>query len=378
MGKPPKVLVVDDNPSNVDILKTRLSVHGYEILTATDGEQALRIARESRPDLILLDIMMPKLDGIEVCSRLKSDPELPFVPIIVMSAKSNPEDVVQALEAGADEYLSKPINQTALVARVKSMLRIKELQNTMAEQAVQLAELNRRLEERVSEQAGKLERLSYLKQFFSPHLAELIVSAGGEQLLESHRREITVVFCDLRNFTAFSHTAEPEDVMWVLRDYHDALGALVSDFEATLEHYAGDGLMVFFNDPVPCRDPAARAVRMAIAMRESIEELISKWSERGFELGFGVGIALGYATLGTIGFKGQLHYAAVGSAANLASRLCDHANQGQILITRPVYAEVGDLIEVEQLGDVSFKGFRNPVAVLQVTRLKRGTELGHC
>ncbi len=211
MGKPPKVLVVDDNPSNVDILKTRLSVHGDEILTATDGEQALRIARESRPDLILLDVMMPKLDGIEVCSRLKSDPELPFVPIIVMSAKSNPEDVVQALEAGADEYLSKPINQTALVARVKSMLRIKELQNTMAEQAAQLAELNQRLEERVSEQAGKLERLSYLKQFFSPHLAELIVSAGGEQLLESHRREITVVFCDLRNFTAFSHTAEPEE-----------------------------------------------------------------------------------------------------------------------------------------------------------------------
>jgi class 3 adenylate cyclase len=248
----------------------------------------------------------------------------------------------------------------------------------MAEQAAQLAELNRRLEERVAEQAGKLERLSYLKQFFSPHLAELIVSAGGEQLLESHRREITVVFCDLRNFTTFSHTAEPEDVMWVLRDYHDALGALVSDFEATLEHYAGDGLMVFFNDPVPCRDPAARAVRMAIAMRESIEELISKWSERGFELGFGVGIALGYATLGTIGFKGQLHYAAIGSVANLASRLCDHATQGQILITRPVYAEVGDLIEVEQLGDVSFKGFRNPVAVLQVTRLKRGTELGHC
>src|SRR2546425_1147131 len=278
MRTPPCILIVDDEPMNLDILQTRLAVHGYEILTATNGEEALTVANAQQPDLILLDIMMPKVDGIDVCRHLKADTPLPFMPIIMVTAKADSKDVVAGLEAGADEYLTKPLDQAALVARVKSMLRIKTLHDTVQEQAArleaqsaQLTEWNRTLEQRVAEQLAELERVGRLKRFFSPQLAELVVSSGGERLLESHRREITVVFCDLRGFTAFSETAEPEEVMGVLREYHTALGTLIFRFEGTLEHFAGDGLMVVFNDPLPCADPPARARRMAVAMRRQME-----------------------------------------------------------------------------------------------------------
>ena len=233
MRTPPCILIVDDQPMNVDILKTRLAVHGYELLTATDGAEALTIASTQHPDLILLDIMMPKIDGIEVCKRLKADTSLPFMPIIMVTAKADSKDIVAGLDAGADEYLTKPVDQASLVARVKSMLRIKALHDTAREQAArlevqaeQLAEWNRTLEQRVTEQLTALDRMGRLKRFFSPHLAELLVSAGGEQLLESHRREITVVFCDLRGYTAFAGTTEPEEVMGILREYHAAMGEL--------------------------------------------------------------------------------------------------------------------------------------------------------
>src|SRR5205823_2072155 len=263
---PPRILVVDDSPVNVDLLRTRLAVHGYDILTAGDGEAALEVARQQQPDLILLDVMMPKLDGLEVCRRLKADASLPFMPIILVTARADSRDVVAGLEAGGDEYLTKPVDQAALVARVKSMLRIKALHDTVREQAThleaqagQLAEWNRTLEERVAEQLGELERMGRLKRFLAPQLAEAVVSSGDEGILESHRREITVVFCDLRGFTAFAETAEPEEIMGVLREYHAALGELIFEYEGTLERFAGDGLMVFFNDPIPCPDPAARA-----------------------------------------------------------------------------------------------------------------------
>ena len=227
MRTPPLILIVDDNPTNLDILQTRLAVHNYEILTATDGEEALAIAREKQPDLILLDIMMPKMDGIEVCRQLRADPSVPFMPIIMVTAKADSKDVVAGLEAGGDEYLTKPVDHAALVARVKSMLRIKNLHDTvrdqaarLEEQSAQLAEWNRTLEQKVAEQLAELERVGRLKRFLSPQLAEIIISKGDEEFLESHRREITVVFCDLRGFTAFSETGEPEEVMEVLREYH--------------------------------------------------------------------------------------------------------------------------------------------------------------
>ncbi|HSD50643.1 MAG TPA: response regulator [Candidatus Methylomirabilis sp.] len=377
MRTPPRILIVDDNPQNLDIFRTRLGIHGYEILTASDGEEGLAAAREKLPDLILLDVMMPKMDGIEVCRRLKQDPTLPFMPIIMATAKADPKDIVAGLEAGGDEYVTKPVDQAALVARVKSMLRIKALHDTVQEQAVrlesqaaQLAEWNRNLEQRVAAQLTELERVGRLKRFLAPQLAELIVSAGDESVLESHRREITVVFCDLRGFTAFAETAEPEEVMGVLREYHTAMGPLIFQFEGTLERFAGDGLMVFFNDPLPCPDPAARAVRMAVAMRARVEELAGAWRKRGHQLGFGVGIALGYATLGKIGFEGRFDYGAIGTVTNLAARLCSEAQGGQILISQRVYTAVEEWLEAEPVGEFTLKGLHRPVAVYNVLRLK--------
>jgi adenylate cyclase len=377
MRMPPRILIADDQPMNVDILQTRLAVHGYEILTAADGEEALGMARAQLPDLILLDIMMPKMDGLEVCRLLKGDAALPFMPIIMVTAMADTKDIVTGLEVGADEYLTKPVDQAALVARVKSMLRVKALHDMAQEQAdrlaaqgLQLADWNRTLEQRVADQLAELERIGRLKRFFSPQLAELIVSTGEEKLLESHRREVTVVFCDLRGFTAFAETTEPEEVMEVLREYHTALGELIFRYEGTLERFTGDGLMVFFNDPVPCPDPAARAVRMAVAMRQRVGELTETWRKRGHELDWGVGIAQGYATLGKIGFEGRFDYAAIGTVTNLAARLCGEAAGGQILISQRVYAAVEALAVADLVGELSLKGFAKPVPAYNVWTLK--------
>jgi class 3 adenylate cyclase/CheY-like chemotaxis protein len=369
--------MVDDNPTNVDILQTRLAAHKYDIITAEDGEAGLAMAREKQPDLILLDIMMPKMDGIEVCRNLRADSALPFTPVIMVTAKADSKDVVAGLEAGADEYLTKPVDQAALVARVKSMLRIKKLHDTvhaqaarLKEQSSQLEKWNQTLEQRVEKQLAELERIGRLKRFLSPQLAELVVSQDDEKMLESHRREITVVFCDLRGFTAFSETGEPEEVMGVLREYHTAMGELIFRFEGTLERFAGDGLMVFFNDPVPCPDSTARAVKMAADMRTSVGKLSEKWRKRGHLLDFGTGIAQGFATLGKIGFEGRFDYAAIGTVTNLASRICDEARAGQILITQRVYSAVEDLLEVEPIGELTLKGLHRPVTVYNVLNLK--------
>src|SRR5438105_535260 len=270
---PPRILIVDDTPANVHILQSRLAAHGYDIVTATDGEAALAAVKETEPDLILLDVMMPKMDGFEVCRRLRADASLPFIPIIMVTAKADPKDVVAGLEAGGDEYLTKPVDQPALVARVKSMLRIKALHDTVQAQAVrleaqatQLREWNQTLEQRVAEQVTQVERLSRLKRFFLPQLAELIVEGGAEDPLKSHRREVTVAFLDLRGFTAFAETAEPEEIMSVLREYHAEMGSLILAHEGKLERFAGDGMMVFLNDPVPVPVPANRATSMALAI----------------------------------------------------------------------------------------------------------------
>jgi class 3 adenylate cyclase len=374
---PPRVLIADDNPLNVDILQTRLAAHGYEILAASDGQRALDLAREAQPDLLLLDVMMPGLDGIEVCRRLKADPALPFMPVVLVTAKTDSRDVVAGLEAGADEYLTKPVDQAALVARVKSMLRIKALHDTvqaqadrLAAQAAELAGWNRTLEARVQEQIGQLERLGRLRRFFSPQLAEAIVAGGAEDPLRTHRREITVVFLDLRGFTAFAEAAEPEEVMAVLREYHTAVGALVLDHEGTLERFTGDGIMVFFNDPAPVDDAPQRAVRMAVAMRARVAELRDRWRRQGHDLDVGLGISQGYATLGAIGFEGRWDYAALGTVTNLAARLCGEARPGQILVSRRVLSAVEDLVEAESLGDLALKGFLRPVAAFNVVGLR--------
>ena len=275
MDRQPKILAVDDTPHNIRLLEAVLAPRGYAIVPAGNGMEALEKVATERPDLILLDVVMPGMDGYEVCRRLRDDPATRLLPVVMVTA-SGDQEKVRAIEAGADDFILKPFNHAELLARVKSLLRIKEYYDTIQAQAAELAELNRTLEARVRQQVDELERVGRLRRYLSPQLAELIVSSGDESVLESHRREITVVFCDLRGYTAFAETAEPEELMGMLREYHAALGELIFCYEGTLERFAGDGLMVWFNDPLPCEDPAGRAVRMALAMRGRVGELALK------------------------------------------------------------------------------------------------------
>ena len=348
------------------ILVVVLSPRGYTVVTASSGAEALEKVRAEAPDLVLLDIVMPGMSGYEVAQRLRSDPTTRFLPIVMVTALGAQEEKVKAIEAGADDFLTKPVNQLELLSRVKSLLRIKEYHDTIQAQPAQLAEWNRTLEARVQRQVEDLERMGRLRRFLAPQLAEVIVSGQQEQLLESHRREITVVFCDLRGFTAFAETTEPEEVMRVLREFHTAMGELIFRYEGTLERFTGDGMMIFFNDPLPRPDHAERAVRMAVAMRAQVGELLGMWRRRGHQLDFGVGVALGYATLGKIGFEGRFDYAAIGTVTNLAARLCDEAKGGQILISQRVYGAVEGLVMAEALAELTLKGFSRPVAVYSV------------
>jgi len=366
----PRILIVDDNPANVKVLQTRLTAEGYDVVTAHDGEQGLASAREQKPDLILLDVMMPKVDGLEVCRRLRSDTSFPFTPIILVTAMADSKDVVAGLEAGGDEYLTKPVDHAALVARVRSMLRIKRLHDTVETLAAEVKEWNASLERRVAEQVGELERVGRLRRFFSPQLAELIVNGGADDPLKSHRREITVVFLDLRGFTAFAEIAEPEDVMGVLGEYYRVTGNIVLEYEGTLEHFTGDGMTILFNDPLPVPNPAERAVRMALAVREGIGRMAENWAKRGYELSLGIGIAQGYATIGAVGFEGRWDYSAIGTVTNLAARLCGEAAGGEILIAQRVLAGVEALVDVDPQEALALKGFRRPIIAYRLRGLK--------
>jgi class 3 adenylate cyclase len=366
---PSRILVVDDTPQNVRLLEAILVPRGFSVVTATSGQQALDRVAEQLPDIVLLDIMMPGMDGHEVCRRLRADPTTALLPVVMVTA-SGDQNKVKALESGADDFILKPVNQTELLARVRSLLRIKAYHDTIQHQAAELAEWNRTLEQRVQEQLARLERADRLKQFLPLQVAEQIVSTGDEGLLESHRRYIAVVFCDLRGFTALSETAEPEEVMSILQEFHAAMGELISRYAGTVEHFAGDGLMVFFNDPQDCPEPEAQAVRLAVAMRDRMLAVSENWRQRDYEFGFGVGVAAGYATLGCIGFEGRFHYGAIGSTVNLASRLCDAARDGQVLLNARARAALGDRVEVEPLPDLTLKGFSRPVRAFSVLSVR--------
>ncbi|HEU4370605.1 MAG TPA: response regulator [Methylomirabilota bacterium] len=369
-AQPPGViLVVDDNEDNRDMLARRLRRQGYEVLTAAGGAAALGILTTTAVDLVLLDVMMPDLDGYAVLQRLKGEPALRDIPVLMISALDELDSVVRCIELGAEDYLGKPFDPVLLQARIGACLEKKRLHDQEARHRQELAELNRTLEQRVAEQVAQLERLGRLKRFFSPQLAELIVAGGADDPLRTHRREVTVVFADLRGFTAFAETAEPEEVMGVLREYHAEMGRLILAHEGTLERFTGDGMMVFFNDPVEVPHPAERAIRMAVAMREVVAGLAARWRKRGWDLALGVGVAQGYATIGAIGFEGRLDYGAIGTVTNLASRLCGEAAGGQILISARVAAAVEELIDAEDLGPLAFKGLARPVPTWSVRGL---------
>jgi adenylate cyclase len=370
LRNPPRILAVDDVQTNLEILKVRLEAHGYEVTTAADGEEALARVREFEPDLVLLDIMMPKLDGISVLKQLKQDAAERFIPVILVTAKSDTRDLVNGLEAGGDDYITKPFEQAALLARVRSLLRTKELHDTVRQQAAKLKEqaetlsnMNQTLEQRVAKQLAEIDRIARLRRFLAPQVAQMIASSEEpEAVLASHRREVTVMFCDLRGFTAFTESSEPEEVLGVLHEYHENLGRLIFQYEGTLDRFAGDGIMVVFNDPIPVADHIERAVQLALEMHDQVDRLAQQWRRLGHTLGFGVGIATGYATLGQIGFEQRREYTAIGSVINLASRLCDEALPGQVIISQRAFSAVEPHVEAAPIGDLNLKGFAKPVA----------------
>src|ERR671918_735655 len=376
--QPPKILVVDDVPENVRLLEAVLVPRGYEVVIATDGRAALDLVETEEPDLILLDVMMPGLDGYAVCSQLRANDDTAVLPVIMVTSSIGQEKT-NAIEAGADDFIPKPFNHDELLTRVRSLLRIKRFHDTIKAQAVELAELNRTLEQRVQAQVDELERLRRLRRlrrFLSPQLADAVVSSGDETILRSHRRQVAMFFADLRGWSSFVDAVEPEELMRVLGEFHRVIGRLVQRFDATVGFLEGDGVQLFFNDPHEIPDASLRAVRLACALREEMAELTPAWRKRGYELDLGAGIALGYATCGEVGFEGRSDYAAIGAVTNLASRLADEASDGQILITQRLYAEVEDDIEVDSVGEFTLKGFQRPVAAFNVVSVReRGTDL---
>jgi DNA-binding response OmpR family regulator len=360
-----RILVVDDVPANVRLLEAILAPRGYDVVAATDGAAALELVDSAGPDLVLLDVVMPKLDGFAVCRRLREREETAVLPVIMVTS-STASEKTQAIEAGADDFIPKPLNQHELLTRVRSLLRIKRYHDTIKSQAGELSELNRTLEKRVRLQVLELERTRRLQRFLSPQLADAIVTSGDEAILRSHRRQVAMLFADLRGWTRFVDAVEPEELMRVLSEFHETIGRLVRRFDATVGFLQGDGVQLFFNDPVEIPDAALRAVRLGCALRREMAELTARWRKRGHDLDFGAGIALGYATCGEIGFDGRSDYAAIGTVTNLASRLADEAKAGQILITQRLYAEVEDAVDAEPAGEFDLKGFQRPVTALDV------------
>jgi class 3 adenylate cyclase len=359
---PNKILIVDDEPFNLDLLEQELADQGYTIERANDGAEALEKLPSFLPDVILLDYMMPRMNGLEVLKRLRTDERHRGLPVILLTAKATQEDKIRGLDAGADDYVIKPFDSFELLARVRAMIRIKQMHDA-------LEDWNQTLAQKVKQQVEELQRMNRLKRYLSPQIAETIM-AEDEDVFKSHRREITVVFLDLRGFTAFSDSAEPEEVMDVLRGYHAQMGKLIFQYGGTLERFAGDGIMIFFNDPIPCADHTEKAVRMALDMQRKVEELRKDWLKGGYDLDLGIGLAAGYATLGNIGFEGRMDYGAIGNVTNLAARLCAEAKPRQVLTNQKTLSKIEHLVEAEPLEELQLKGVSRPVAAFNIVKLR--------
>ncbi len=358
------VLVVDDDPLNRTMLAMSLGNAGYAVVEAANGAEGLAVL--DRPahgvDVVLTDIEMPEMDGYTFLQQRHTNAQLKAIPFIVISGVEEMASVIRCIKLGAEDYLPKPFDPVLLHARIGACVEKKRMTD-------ELRDLNLHLAQRVDEKVREVERLNTLRRFVTPQLAEAIVS-GGEAILKSHRREITVLFCDLRGFTSFSETAEPEEVMDVLREFHNAVGPMIFVHEGTIAQFTGDGMLVFFNDPVECDDPAWQAVQLAVEMRDQTGTLSKQWARRGHTLTLGIGIAVGFATCGEIGFEGRTEYTAIGTVVNLAARVCAIAPGEQILVTNRVHAAVEDRIVANSLGDVDFKGLSRPVPVFEIERLR--------
>lgn len=365
-----EILIVDDTPANVRLFEAILTTHGYRARGVSSGFEALEvIGGDSPPDLVLLDIQMPAMTGYEVCRRIRENQTTAMLPVIMVTASGN-EEKVRALEAGADDFVSRPFDQSELLARVRSLLRIKAYHDTVTGQAAELAAWNRLLEEQVNEQVEEVQRLQRLRRFLPTTVADTVLSSGGEGLLQPHRRKVALLFCDLRGFSHFAGSVEPEEVLSALRGYHDAVGAVVTRYAATVGFFAGDGVMMFFNDPFPCDEPALLAVSAATELLTALEDFSARWRHRGHELGVGMGVAFGYATLGLIGFEGRYEYTAIGPVVNLASRLCDEARPDEVLLSQDAYAELGPGVEAEQRTGLVLRGIDDPGPIWRISAVR--------
>jgi class 3 adenylate cyclase len=355
-------LVVDDSRVNRLILVRQLTGLQLEVLEAENGIEALELLRAdpAAVDVVLLDVLMPELDGYETLAAMKADEAIRHIPVIIVSGVEELESVVRCIELGATDYLAKPIDPAILRARINASLAAKRLHDVEQDYLAQQLAMTRTIERQKTE----------LSRFLSPQIAALISSSDGERLLGGHRREITSIFCDLRGFTSFAEQAEPEELFGVLAEYHGMLGAAIIEFGGTLEHFAGDGVMTFFNDPIVQPDHVERAVRMAVAVRERFGPMTDGWRKRGYQLGLGIGIAVGYATLGRIGFESRYDYGAIGNVVIMASRLSSGAGPNQILLSQRAHAAVEELVEVESVGELSLKGMSRPVPAINVLGMR--------
>jgi adenylate cyclase len=358
------VLVVDDDPLNRTMLAMSLGNAGYAVLEAGNAREGLAVldVEGDRIDVVLTDIEMPVMDGYAFLEHRHGNERLKAIPFIVISGVEEMASIIACIKLGAEDYLPKPFDPVLLHARIGACVEKKRMTD-------ELRDLNEHLAERVDEKVREVERLTMLRRFVSPQLAEAIAS-GGESILASHRREITVLFCDLRGFTSFSETAEPEEVMAVLREFHEAVGPMIFDYDGTIAQFTGDGMLVFFNDPVKLDDPSWNAVQLAVDMRERTAELSTAWRRRGHELTLGIGIAVGFATCGEIGFEGRTEYTAIGTVVNLAARLCGQAQGGEVLAAERVVAALGDAVVTEPAGEIELKGMARPVAIHRVMSLR--------
>lgn len=369
------VLIADDIAANRNFLSDLLSAQGYRVFCADGGREALRLICEHHPDLVLLDVIMPDLDGHEVCRQARAQFDRGLLPIIMVTALDDTQDKIRGLEAGADDFLSKPINQAELLARVRSLLRIKSLYDTVNTQAKELAQLNAQLEVRVAQQVAQMQRLEQLKRFFPAHLAQRIVEGDVDDPLQTRRREVTVVFITLQKFASFTDTSEPEEVMALLRELRTKMGALIDRHQGTLEQFAGEHMMVVFNDPLLIDDPAGRAVALAIDLRDMAQPRFHALRQLGHDLSLGIGIAHGHATIGNVGHDHHLTYGVVGRVTNLASHLSRIAEEGEILISAPARQQSARDLTTSEAHHIELEGFLRPVVVYRVEGLQPAVPL---